>query len=68
MCCFCLRAAYNVVGYYGTKAVSYKEALAAIFIEGWIFIFLSLVGARCPVWCTTPTSHECMFLGTSDTM
>ena len=26
--------------------VSYREALAAIFIEGWIFIFLSLVGVR----------------------
>ncbi len=37
---------YNVVGYYGTKSVSYQEALAAIFIEGWIFVFLSAVGVR----------------------
>ncbi|KAK9909872.1 hypothetical protein WJX75_008797 [Coccomyxa subellipsoidea] len=35
---------YNVVGYYGTGNVSYQEALAAIFIEGWIFIILSLTG------------------------
>ena len=26
--------------------VSYQEALAAIFIEGWIFIVLSLTGVR----------------------
>ncbi len=26
--------------------VSYQEALAAIFIEGWIFIILSLTGVR----------------------
>ncbi|CAL8467446.1 g6984 [Coccomyxa elongata] len=37
---------YNVVGYYGTGNVSYQEALAAIFIEGWIFIILSLTGVR----------------------
>jgi AGZA family xanthine/uracil permease-like MFS transporter len=38
--------AYNVVGFRGTGNVSYQEALAAIFIEGWIFIALSLVGVR----------------------
>jgi len=26
--------------------VSYEEALAAIFLEGWIFIFISLIGLR----------------------
>jgi AGZA family xanthine/uracil permease-like MFS transporter len=26
--------------------VTYQEALAAIFIEGWIFIILSLTGVR----------------------
>ncbi len=36
----------QVVGYYGTKSVSYQEALAAIFIEGWIFIAISIVGIR----------------------
>ena len=30
----------------GTGSVKYKDALAAIFIEGWIFIILSLTGAR----------------------
>jgi len=37
---------YNVVGYYGTGSVKYQDALAAIFIEGWIFIILSVTGAR----------------------
>ena len=35
-----------MVGYRGTKSVSYQEALAAIFIEGWIFIAISIVGIR----------------------
>lgn len=38
--------AYQVVGYYGTGAISYQLALAAVFIEGWIFVFLSLIGMR----------------------
>ena len=29
----------------GPAQVSYQEALAAIFIEGWIFILLSVLGA-----------------------
>ncbi|BDA42913.1 Adenine/guanine permease AZG1 [Coccomyxa sp. Obi] len=37
---------YNVVGFYGTKNVSYQEALAAIFIEGWIFVIISAIGVR----------------------
>ncbi len=36
----------QVVGFYGTKSVSYQEALAAIFIEGWIFIAISILGIR----------------------
>lgn len=36
----------QVVGFRGTKNVSYQEALAAIFIEGWIFIAISIVGVR----------------------
>lgn len=39
-------AAVQVVGFYGTKSVSYQEALAAIFIEGWIFIAISILGIR----------------------
>jgi AGZA family xanthine/uracil permease-like MFS transporter len=26
--------------------VTYEEALAAVFVEAWIFIFISLVGLR----------------------
>ncbi|KAK9837377.1 hypothetical protein WJX84_003189 [Apatococcus fuscideae] len=37
---------YNVVGVNGTGNVSYKTALTAIFIEGWIFIILSVTGVR----------------------
>eukprot|EP00208_Stichococcus_sp_RCC1054_P001908 CAMPEP_0206139330 /NCGR_PEP_ID=MMETSP1473-20131121/5537_1 /ASSEMBLY_ACC=CAM_ASM_001109 /TAXON_ID=1461547 /ORGANISM="Stichococcus sp, Strain RCC1054" /LENGTH=611 /DNA_ID=CAMNT_0053533077 /DNA_START=97 /DNA_END=1932 /DNA_ORIENTATION=+ len=38
--------AYNVVGFHGSGNVSYKTALAAIFVEGWIFILLAVTGAR----------------------
>ncbi|KAI9708046.1 MAG: hypothetical protein M1820_004250 [Bogoriella megaspora] len=38
--------AYQVVGYHGTGPVSYRVALAAVFIEGWIFFGLSLLGMR----------------------
>ncbi|KIY95064.1 putative MFS transporter, AGZA family, xanthine/uracil permease, partial [Monoraphidium neglectum] len=37
---------YSVVGYYGSGKVTYQQALAAVFIEGWIFIFISLTGVR----------------------
>ena len=43
---FALMLCLQVVGYYGTKSVSYQEALAAIFIEGWIFIIISILGIR----------------------
>ena len=35
-----------MVGFYGTGSVPYKDALTAVFIEGWLFIILSLSGAR----------------------
>jgi adenine/guanine/hypoxanthine permease len=38
--------AYQVVGFYGTGPVSYNLALTAVFVEGFIFIFLSLIGMR----------------------
>eukprot|EP00879_Flechtneria_rotunda_P028146 GHRR01030225.1.p1 GENE.GHRR01030225.1~~GHRR01030225.1.p1 ORF type:complete len:225 (+),score=33.25 GHRR01030225.1:721-1395(+) len=38
--------AYTVVGFYGTGMLTYQEALAAVFIEGWIFIAISLTGVR----------------------
>ncbi|KAG4421523.1 hypothetical protein IFR04_005362 [Cadophora malorum] len=37
---------YQVVGFHGTGSVSYGLALTAVFIEGWIFVFLSLIGMR----------------------
>jgi AGZA family xanthine/uracil permease-like MFS transporter len=33
-----------VVGFYGTGMITYQQALAAVFIEGWIFIAISLTG------------------------
>ena len=38
--------AYQVVGFHGTGPVTYGTALAAVFIEGWIFLALSLLGMR----------------------
>lgn len=35
-----------MVGYHGSGRVTYEEALAAIFVEAWIFIFISLIGLR----------------------
>lgn len=37
---------YQVVGYHGTGIVSYRLALTAVFVEGFIFVFLSLIGIR----------------------
>ncbi|CZR67389.1 related to purine transporter azgA [Phialocephala subalpina] len=37
---------YQVVGYHGTGTVSYRLALTAVFVEGFIFVFLSLIGMR----------------------
>ncbi|KAK9811846.1 hypothetical protein WJX72_011125 [[Myrmecia] bisecta] len=36
----------QVVGYRGTGPVSYQTALAAVFVEGWIFVFLAVTGIR----------------------
>jgi AGZA family xanthine/uracil permease-like MFS transporter len=38
--------AYSVVGFHGSGIISYREALSAVFLEGWIFLFLSLLGLR----------------------
>lgn len=37
---------YQVVGFHGTGDVSYQLALTAIFVEGFVFLFLSLIGMR----------------------
>ncbi|RDA88907.1 hypothetical protein CP532_5470 [Ophiocordyceps camponoti-leonardi (nom. inval.)] len=38
--------AYTVVGYHGKGPVPYQVALTAIFVEGFIFLFLALLGLR----------------------
>lgn len=38
--------AYQVVGHHGRGPISYSLALTAVFLEGLIFIFLSLIGMR----------------------
>ncbi|OAL50754.1 hypothetical protein IQ07DRAFT_437056 [Pyrenochaeta sp. DS3sAY3a] len=38
--------AYQIVGFNGSGLISYRLALTAVFIEGFIFIFLSLIGMR----------------------
>ncbi|KAL4290999.1 hypothetical protein GQ457_14G018140 [Hibiscus cannabinus] len=38
--------AYTVVGFHGSGNVSYKSALAAVFLEGIIFLFISAIGFR----------------------
>ncbi|KAI1262168.1 xanthine/uracil permease family protein-like protein [Xylariaceae sp. FL1019] len=37
---------YQVVGWHGTGSVPYRIALTAIFVEGFIFMFLALTGMR----------------------
>eukprot|EP01023_Acetabularia_acetabulum_P020667 TRINITY_DN207_c0_g1_i14.p1 TRINITY_DN207_c0_g1~~TRINITY_DN207_c0_g1_i14.p1 ORF type:complete len:563 (+),score=126.84 TRINITY_DN207_c0_g1_i14:182-1870(+) len=37
---------YNVVGFRGTGSVAYTTALAAIFLEGIVFVILAITGAR----------------------
>lgn len=38
--------AYQIVGENGDGIISYNLALTAVFIEGFVFIFLSLIGMR----------------------
>ncbi|KAI3519691.1 hypothetical protein L1887_08906 [Cichorium endivia] len=38
--------AYTVVGFHGSGNISYESALAAVFIEGIIFLLVSAVGLR----------------------
>ncbi|KAG0324750.1 hypothetical protein BGZ99_001470 [Dissophora globulifera] len=37
---------YTVVGFHGSNKISYETALAAVFIEGILFVLLSLFGIR----------------------
>ncbi|GLT38457.1 hypothetical protein SLA2020_127070 [Shorea laevis] len=38
--------AYTVVGFHGSGNISYRSALAAVFIEGLIFLLISAIGLR----------------------
>ncbi|KAJ7603824.1 permease family-domain-containing protein [Roridomyces roridus] len=38
--------AYSIVGFHGSGIISYQEALSAVFLEGWIFFILSILGLR----------------------
>ncbi|KAL6530411.1 Adenine/guanine permease azg1 [Orobanche hederae] len=38
--------AYTVVGFHGSGNISYQDALAAVFMEGLIFLLISAVGLR----------------------
>lgn len=40
---------YNVVGYLHTQRLSYKQALATVFIEGCIFLVLAITGIRAKI-------------------
>ncbi len=37
---------YTVVGFHGTGPVSYSLALTAVFVEGFVFVGLSIFGLR----------------------
>ncbi|KAI9742802.1 MAG: hypothetical protein M1818_003531 [Claussenomyces sp. TS43310] len=37
---------YQVVGFHGTGPIPYRLALTAVFVEGFVFVFLSLIGMR----------------------
>lgn len=38
--------AFSVVGFNGSGTIPYRKALAAVFLEGWLFMILSLLGIR----------------------
>jgi AGZA family xanthine/uracil permease-like MFS transporter len=45
---------YDVVGFHGTGSVSYESALLATFIEGFIFLALSVTGVRAKLMNSIP--------------
>ncbi len=54
---------YTVVGFFGDGGmISYQEALAAAFIEGWIFFVISITGLRTRLTQVVP---KCIMLATS---
>ncbi|GLI63103.1 hypothetical protein VaNZ11_006007 [Volvox africanus] len=54
---------YTVVGFFGSNGmISYRDALAAAFIEGWIFLAISITGLRTKITTIVP---KCVMLATS---
>jgi AGZA family xanthine/uracil permease-like MFS transporter len=47
---------YQVVGYHGSGTVSYRLALTAVFVEGLVFVALSILGLRQWLARTIPSS------------
>lgn len=37
---------YTAVGFHGTGHISYQQALAAVFLEGWFFLLIAATGMR----------------------
>jgi AGZA family xanthine/uracil permease-like MFS transporter len=50
---------YQVVGFHGTGPVSYRLALTSVFVEGFVFVFLSLIGMRQWLVKVIPSSIKC---------
>ena len=48
--------AFSVVGFNGTGSITYREALAAVFLDGWITLFLSIIGVQRWLALNTPKS------------
>jgi AGZA family xanthine/uracil permease-like MFS transporter len=38
--------AISIVGFNGTGSITYREALAAVFLQGWITLFISILGVQ----------------------
>ncbi|KAJ7190167.1 permease family-domain-containing protein [Mycena pura] len=36
----------SIVGFHGSGVIKYQDALSAVFLEGWIFVILCLLGLR----------------------
>ena len=67
--------AYSIVGYHGTGSTTYGEALAAVFLEGYVSLFspscqnktkiLILFHFICPLSLPLPSLSMCLFKKTS---
>ena len=65
--------AYSIVGYHGTGSTTYGEALAAVFLEGYVFPFIPLVKTKLlnlfyfisPPCLYLPSLSMCLFKKTS---